>query len=475
MRDRMRSLRARLALGYAAFFGLVLALLCIGIFFTVRAALLAEVSRQLDTSAQLIQHDFDASNTELSDYFDDPGFMLRSHLPQLEQLESPTLLVQATSADGGTVLRSPSLRQLGLPLSPHTLAQAEEGQQVREVVMLGDTRIMLLTRTLIDDAQRVGFLQIAQPLSDIDRTLTLLLATLSITSAIALAAATRGGAWLARQALAPVEQIAQTAAQIVRAEDLAARLPEPAVQDEIGQLARTTNEMLARLERLFTAQQRFVADVSHELRTPLTAMLGNIELLRRGAGRSPEALDQSLAGIEREVARLVRLTQDLLVLAQADTGLALHTTTVALDELVLEVVREVHPLAAGVRILPAISEQVAIQGDHDRLKQALINLVVNAIHHTPSGGWVEVRLEQRGDQAILAVADTGSGIAQADLAQIFQRFYRAEKATGGTGLGLAIVRQIVERHGGTINVDSTLGQGSTFTMALPMVLPPMPG
>jgi signal transduction histidine kinase len=282
----------------------------------------------------------------------------------------------------------------------------------------------------------------------------------------------RGGAWLAERALSPVGEIARTAQQIVRAEDLAQRVPAGPADDELGQLAATINEMLERLEGLFTAQRRFVADVSHELRTPLTAMRGNLELLRRGVARDPAALDESLGAMEREVNRLVRLAGDLLLLAQAEAGLSLRREPVALDELVLEVVRELRPLADGVALTPEIAEQIEAMGDRDRLKQALLNVVVNALQHTPPGGSVRIALDRTSEQARLRVSDTGAGIAPEDLRRVFDRFYRVDKArsrgTGGAGLGLAIVKWIVEAHGGGVEVASVPGQGSTFILRLPV-------
>src|SRR5262249_32003856 len=245
--------------------------------------------------------------------------------------------------------------------------------------------------------------------------------SLVVAGVIVLIAGVRGGAWLAERALSPVGEIARTAQHIVRAEDLAQRVPAVPSDDELGQLAATINEMLERLEGLFTAQRRFVADVSHELRTPLTAMRGNLELLRRGVSRDPAALDESLGAMEREVNRLVRLAGDLLLLAQAEAGLNLRREPVALDELVLEVVRELRPLADGVALTPEITEQIEVLGDRDRLKQALLNVVVNALQHTPAGGSVRVALDHGGGQARLRVSDTGVGIAREDVQRVFDR------------------------------------------------------
>ena len=230
--------------------------------------------------------------------------------------------------------------------------------------------------------------------------------------------------------------------------------------------------MLERLETLFNSQRRFVADVSHELRTPLTAMRGNLEILRRGAARDPQQLDESLAAMEREVNRLVRLASDLLLLAQAETGAILRHEPVALDELVLEVVRELAPLAHGITLAPDVAEQVEALGDRDRIKQALLNMVVNALQHTPAGGKVCVALERVGQRARLSVSDTGAGIIEGDLTRVFDRFYRADKArsrvTGGAGLGLAIVKWVADAHSGTVEARSTPGQGSLFILWLPI-------
>ncbi|HEX9438063.1 MAG TPA: histidine kinase dimerization/phospho-acceptor domain-containing protein, partial [Roseiflexaceae bacterium] len=276
MLKRPLPLRTRLALGYTAFFALVLALLGIGTFLAVRDALRGEMERQLQTSGELIQQDFDASNDQLSDYFQNPEFLLRTHPPRVEGLESPTLYVQATSNTGTAVVTSQSLQGRRLPLDQRMLRAATAGQSQTIDAELGGSRVLMLVRPLYADEQLVGVLLVAQPLREINQTLRLLLASLAAIGLIALLASLRGGAWLAARALLPAGQVAQTARQIVRAEDLAQRVPAVASDDELGQLTSTINEMLERLETLFNAQRRFVADVSHELRTPLTAMRGNL-------------------------------------------------------------------------------------------------------------------------------------------------------------------------------------------------------
>jgi signal transduction histidine kinase len=201
-------------------------------------------------------------------------------------------------------------------------------------------------------------------------------------------------------------------------------------------------------------------------------MRGHIEILQRGAAHDPQALADSLTDMAREVERLSRMTGNLLLLSQADAGIQLRREPVALDELVLEVVRELRPLAGDVALTPAIAEQVLVEGDRDRLKQALLNMASNALQHTPAGGSVRIELARHGGEALLSVCDTGAGVAPEQLPHLFERFYRADTArspnTGGAGLGLAIVKWVAEAHGGRVDVVSSLGQGSTFTLGVPL-------
>jgi len=275
------------------------------------------------------------------------------------------------------------------------------------------------------------------------------------------------------QALEPLKTIVETAENINRADDLSRRIPFQGLgEDEIGSLVGTFNQTLERLEGLFTSQQRFLADVSHELRTPLTVIKGNVDLMRR----MKQFDDESLTSIDQEAGRLTRLVGGLLMLAQAESGkLPLNLKPVELDLLITEVFQEMRVIAGNkVRVHLNEIDQMMVNGDRDRLKQVLINLVANAIQYTPQGGDVFLSLANVGDKARIICRDTGPGISPEDLPHIFERFYRAEKSrtrgkATGFGLGLSITHWIVERHGGRIEVDSKEGQGTTFAIWLPLI------
>jgi len=246
--------------------------------------------------------------------------------------------------------------------------------------------------------------------------------------------------------------------------------------DELGRLTSVFNQMMGRLESLFSVQQRFVADVSHELRTPLTSIQGNLELIRR------YGLDEeSLIAMESETNRMSRLVNDLLMLARTDYGgvkVELYTTD--LDTIVLEMFEQAKVLTKDrdLKIAMPQFEPVRIKGNSDRLRQLMLNLLSNAIKFTPDGGEIHIGLERINNRAVLWVKDTGIGIGDDDLTRIFDRFYQSDPArthTGeGFGLGLSISKWIVATHDGEIRVTSQQGEGTTFTVTFPVYPPPAP-
>jgi heavy metal sensor kinase len=238
--------------------------------------------------------------------------------------------------------------------------------------------------------------------------------------------------------------------------------------DEIGELADTFNEMIARLERSFKQIQQFSGDVAHELKTPLTVIKGEIEVALRKE-RKTEEYQGILKSLSEETEKLRTIVEDLLFLSRMDAhSIPLAFTELPLDELLLEVYEEICPLAEKKQVTVVLKnvEQVNIKGDSGLLKRLLSNLILNAITYTPEGGKIELSLETSADTGLLIISDTGTGIPEESLPYIFDRFYRVDQSrshdTGGSGLGLAIVQKIVEAHDGKIEVTSEVGKGTTF-------------
>ena len=472
------TLRSRLTIAYVGFFAIALIALDIGLYLIVRQALYSSIDSDLERGAQYLQDGFTTSNEKLRasdnqrvrEYFSENSVFVLT--PQtVSGFDATNLKVQVYQPDGDLVGKSPNVPYI-MHVEKNLLDQAFAGQENTHTVDNGKMRIRELLQPLLFRGQVVGALQVTRSLRDTDFALQLLLYTLLGGGAIVLLTAARGGAWLTRAAFKPIDEVTRTAQSIVSAEDLSRRVPVPPVQDELQRLTVTVNDLLARLEGLFSAQRRFVADVSHELRTPLAAMQGNLEVLDRGAARDPELLAESLSDMRREVARLIRMANDLLLLAQSESGVQLRDEPIELDTLLLEVHRELRPLAGDVQLRLGHEDQIVVQGDRDRIKQALLNLGVNALQHTPSGGTVTLGIARQDGYAALMVTDSGHGIGANDLPHIFDRFYRADRSRsrhhGGAGLGLAIVKWVADAHNGRVDVTSAPGAGSQFRLLLPL-------
>jgi heavy metal sensor kinase len=301
-----------------------------------------------------------------------------------------------------------------------------------------------------------------------------LLLFISIPTLLLCAAA--GGYWISARALAPVDRITRTA-RTIGARNLSSRLAVPNSGDELQRLSETLNGMLDRLEAAFQKIAQFTADASHELRTPVAVMRTRAELALRKA-RSEEEYRDVIAEILAELERTSGLIEQLMFLARADTGAGaetLHFRATNVAEVLREACHQGSALAEAKQI--AFQEQISgdsmwIEGDASSLRRLFLILIDNAVKYTPANGQVEVSLQRNDGYAVAQVRDTGIGIAGADLSNVFERFYRADKArtreTGGVGLGLSIGRWIAEVHAGTIEVQSAPGQGSIFQIRLPI-------
>jgi len=304
-----------------------------------------------------------------------------------------------------------------------------------------------------------------------------LLSTLLLILALGLFIAYLVGAWIARRALVPVDRIITEVREITDGRSLHRRLAEGMEKDELSRLAATLNQMMERLERSFVSLRRFTADASHELKTPLTVLRAGVERALTTA-RVPQETLEVLEETLQEVNRMTELVDALLTLARADEGRApLHLEPVDLRAIVAEAKETGELLAekAGVTVeVGTPAQPVVLPLDQSRMRQLILNLLTNAVKYTPRGGRIRVTLGSADGRAQFSVSDTGIGIAPGDLPHVFDRFWRADSArtrTGerpGTGLGLAICKWIAEAHGGTIEVQSRPGRGTTFTVTLPL-------
>jgi signal transduction histidine kinase len=244
-------------------------------------------------------------------------------------------------------------------------------------------------------------------------------------------------------------------------ENLARRLPVPATGDELADLTEVLNSMLARLEGAVKTLSQFVADASHEFRTPLAVIRTTAELALRRA-RAPEAYRDSLQEVVVEAERMTVLVEDLLILARSDAGVAdMPLSPLDLSEVLEDVLAEMRNLAEFRRIqIKPVLAKVMISGNRPALHRVLLVLLDNALKYSAEGGEVMVTLSEFS----IEIRDFGSGISSEDLPHIFKRFYQADRARsqGGYGLGLALAESIIKAHGGSIEVSSTMGEGSTF-------------
>ena len=473
------SIRLRLTLWYVSLLAVILIIFSGALYAVLAFSLYNEVDRTLETRAGEVQRGVDAALQVQSDI---RLLLIRGRfvLPSANVFATPGTYVQITTPDGTVVSSSENLGTQSLSADASLLNHVNQGNSVFSNSIVSGVPLRMYVAPLMARDQIVGVIMVAQSIQPVLDTLRRLGSLLVIGILGGLAFASLVGALLARNALAPIDRMTQSAHGIANAGDLTRRIEQPKTHDEVGRLATTFNEMLARIEELFRSQQRFVADMSHELRSPLTAIRGNLDLLRRGAFEDDQEREASLAAIDAESARMQRMVQDLLLLAQADAGVELRKQMVELDTLLLDVYRQARLMTKGVKVSLGSEDQAQVLGDPDRLKQLFINLVDNAIKYTPNGGEVTLSLERDTEWVCVAVADTGAGIPEQDLPRIFDRFYRVDKARardpssfdlrsgGGTGLGLAIVKWIVDAHDGKIDVKSKLGKGTTFTVWLPL-------
>ena len=305
--------------------------------------------------------------------------------------------------------------------------------------------------------------------SDLLFFLQIIVTTLVITAFISI--------WLARRVTLPIKHMSAQSEYIANSGDITAVVPSTRT-DEIGELVASFNKMIARLRQEEKLKQDFIANASHELKTPTMAIGSVVDALQAGAAEDPELRQKFLRSLESLVDRQASLLRDLLDVAQLDANTQVRwSEAVNLSDTLREAMDQVRSLAERKKINVGVegnTDGFTIVGNGIQLQRAMINLLTNAVNHTPSQGQVTITVSPLENSMVeLRISDTGTGIDAKDLPHIFDRFYRADKArsrsgAGGTGLGLAITREIINRHHGTISVESVLGEGATFIVCLPV-------
>lgn len=462
------SIRGRLTLWYGTILGVVFLFVGLLLYLYLSKNLHSDFDFSLRSTAEALARASLDNNPPL------PDLDIETLLQQLDNSDLSNKFFQLFDPRGHFGARSRSLSKRPYPLTEPALNNALQGKFTYETFLDPDRgKIRWITYPVILDGRLVNILQVGGSLRNLERVLQRLRLILLLIFPATLLVAVAGGWFLTRRALQPVDAMAQVARQIT-AGDLSRRIVTLAGQDELSRLAETFNAMIAQLEESIQRLRQFSADASHELRTPLTILKGETELALRQA-RTMEEYQETLASSLEEIDRISRIVEELFLLSKADLGEArLERKPVALAPLFRETLMQMELLAKEKELSLHFDcrEEATITGDSDRLRELLLNLVENAIRYTPPQGRIVVTLSREGGYARVTVADTGIGIPKEDLPKIFDRFYRADSAREihpkGSGLGLSICRWIVHAHGGTIQVDSTPGLGTLFTLRFPL-------
>jgi heavy metal sensor kinase len=460
---KLRSIGARLTAWYLTMLALGLALFGVGSWFAIRASAFHTIDDELVDRIRGVEKFMQMQIASLS------PVEIRDEFREHSVLGPGGDLFQVCDEKGEWLYRSAVLENSQMAIWRPD--QLEKGAVFEDLYVQG-TPVRFATKRVVVNDQPYS-IQVAAPLKEFHEVLDRFRVMLWLALPPLLVAAAVGGFWLSRRALGPVDRIT-TAAESISIRNLSDRLEVPSTGDELQRLSETLNRMLSRLNSSVQRMAQFTANASHELRAPVSLIRTTAELAVTG-GRASDEYHEDMVQILAEAERTSRLIDSLLLLARADSGEdGLQRELTDLAASVREAVVQGRTLAADRKIeltdkIPA--RTVAVLGDGEALRRLIYILIDNAIKYTAPGGSLQVALTVDGDRAVCTVSDSGIGIAAEDVKYVFDRFWRADKVrsrgAGGAGLGLSIARWIVERHQGTIEVQSELGKGSTFTVVLP--------
>ena len=459
---RFRSIGFRLTLWYFAVLSVALIAFGGGMWFAMRRSLYGAVDESLRDRVRGVGRFIEEQGASLA-----PDEM-RDEFREHSVLGPGGDLFQVCDSKGNWLYRSSSLEDASIPA--YSADQLKADSRYQDIRVRG-VPLRLLSKH-VEVRGELYAVQVAAPVHELHQGLQRFLWILIAAIPVILGVASLGGYWMSRRALRPVDEITN-AAQSISAQSLSRRLPVHETDDELKRLSSTLNAMFERLDGAFGRITRFTADASHELRTPIAFMRTSAELALRKQ-RSEAEYREALAQILSELERTSGLIEDLLLLARADSGSGqMRFQRMDLREALREACDQGRVLAESKHIAfesDLLPTPVEIEGDRQAIRRVFLILIDNAVKYTGAGGRVVVALHATNGTAIGEVRDSGIGISPADIPNIFERFYRADKARsremGGAGLGLSIARWIIEAHRGDIQVESAPGEGSRFQVRL---------
>jgi heavy metal sensor kinase len=450
-------IRMRLAVWYLASFFVVLALFGAGTFYAMRASIQEDFDLDLKARLSGIESFLDEQSQHKLE-------RIQHELREDAALRPGGQLLQISDEQAQWIFQSESMRHLEIAMPAYRSTK----RPLFATVISRGVPVRLITAFKVIGTKRFG-IQLGQSLEESSELIRhfgwILIAAIPVVLLIACAT----GYWMARRALQPVFAIARDA-RAISALDISKRIAVPPANDELRDLSVTLNAMMDRLETAFQRVTQFTADASHELRTPIALIRTTAELAI--ADHAAHASREALSSVLEESERTTALLDDLLVLARADSNVRLSLESVDLSVAARQALFQTKVLASAKGLalhFVDTEEPCIVQANAELLRRLFVILIENAVKYTPAGGSIFIRIGDREDNTYLEVKDTGIGIPAEDLPQIFERFYRADKArdrSGGAGLGLAIAEWIVRLHGASIDVTSEVDRGTSFTVHL---------
>ncbi|MDE2481443.1 MAG: HAMP domain-containing histidine kinase [bacterium] len=466
------SFKWRIAAAYASLLVVVLIATSGLLFSRFRAILYDQARQRVNTTVHEI-----VQAARSTDPFASQDLTVESILPfftsaNLETWASPSTFVQVDTLAGYPIARTSNLGGIRIP--PNANLSSAHDTAYRTIAFDGHS--VLVEDRLLRSGSSGAIIHVAEPLDALERTLAATRDTIALVLFGAVVAVIVLSFAIASRAIAPIARLSRAMREI-GSDRLDRRLDVARRDDEIGELMRSFNDLLARLEEAFARERQFISDASHELKTPLTSINANAQLLLRWGDRDERVRIESLETIEHESATLAEMVNGMLTLAKADRGDAIPKEPLSLAHVAQEALRSCAARAAekGLALeYDGTDASTIVEGDAHLLRQLVGNLIENAIKFTTTGH-VRVALGADGAHAWVEVHDTGPGIPDEELGRVFERFYRADKARSrdvpGTGLGLAIVRSIARVHGGTVEARRSPDGGACIRATLPRLDP----